>query len=110
MLKFSELKVNDLVRVVSGSLGLPPWRVAFIDEGAALLRKNGAAIARTARELERDWESVQPDLITFITVYDNSAGSCYGTLKDARNGSLMCLREVHEYNITQRTLVKVHLP
>lgn len=107
MLKFSELKVNDLVRVVSGSLGLPPWRVAFIDEGAALLRKNGAAIARTAHELERDWGSVQPDLITFN---DNSAGSCYGTLKDARNGSLMCLREVHEYNITQRTLVKVHLP
>ena len=58
--------------------------------------------------VERDWEVVPPDVITFITIYDDCAGSCYSTLSQARAWSLMSLTEVHEYNVTQRTTVKVH--
>lgn len=105
-----ELKPGDRVRRVRTSAD--PYRiydVLYVDRWAVVLRVETTTIVRSHWEMERDWEVVPLDVITFITIYaDGGGGSCYSTLSHAMAGSLMPLREIHEYNITQRTTVKVH--
>jgi len=103
-----DLKPGNRVRVKNSADPYRVYDVLYVDRLAVVLRIETTTIVRPHREVERDWEVVPPDVITFITIYDDCAGSCYSTLSQARAWSLMSLTEVHEYNVTQRTTVKVH--
>lgn len=103
-----DLKPGNRVRVKNSADPYRIYDVLYVDRLAVVLRVETTTIVRSHREVERDWEVVPLDVITFITIYDNCGGSCHSTLSQAMAGSLMSLREIHEYNVTQRTTVKVH--